>query len=57
MKLIEGYTIDIIAVLVVAVTMFGTVAGYDVPSEPMMFVLGYFFGTKAAIRVEGMRGD
>ena len=45
----QKYTDDIIALIVVAGT-FGSyyVNGVDVPNEPMMFVLGYFFGRKIA---------
>ena len=43
----QKYTDDIIA-LVVVIGTFGSyyVANVTVPNEPMMFVLGYFFGRK-----------
>jgi hypothetical protein len=46
---LQKYTDDVIALAVVLGT-FGSyyVQGVDVPNEPMMFVLGYFFGRKLA---------
>lgn len=47
---LENYTDDIIALSVVGGTIGSYYIGLDVPTEPMMLVLGYFFGKKAAVR-------
>jgi len=46
---LEKYTDDIIALVVVSATLGGYfIAGVEIPTEPMMLVLGYFFGKKVA---------
>jgi len=45
----QKYTDDVIAVVVVIGTFASYyVGGVNVPTEPMMLVLGYFFGKKVA---------
>lgn len=45
----QKYTDDLIALIVVGATVSSYfVSGVDIPTEPMMLVLGYFFGKKAA---------
>lgn len=46
---IQQYTDDIIAIVVVAATLGGYfIPEVNIPTEPMMLVLGYFFGKKVA---------
>lgn len=46
----EKYTDDGIAVVVVVFTLGSYfVEGVSIPTEPMMLVLGYFFGKRAAL--------
>lgn len=45
----QKYTDDLIALIVVSATVGSYFVGnVDIPTEPMMLVLGYFFGKKAA---------
>lgn len=41
-------TDEIIALVVTGATMIGYFVGVNVPTEPMMIVLGYYFGKKVA---------
>lgn len=51
MTSIQEYTDDLIALVVVVATTGSYFIGVDVPTEPMMLVLGYYFGKKAAPKV------
>ena len=50
---LQEYTDDLLAIIVVSTTVGSYFVGIDVPTEPMMLVLGYFFGKRAARVVEG----
>ncbi len=51
-EILSENTDEIIALVVTGSTMAGYFVGIAVPTEPMMIVLGYYFGKKVAVKVD-----
>lgn len=45
-KIISENTDEILAIVVVSATIISYFVGIDIPTEPMMLILGYYFGKK-----------
>ena len=50
-EILSENTDEIIALVVTCSTMIGYFVSIAVPTEPMMIVLGYYFGKKVAAKI------